>query len=408
MVQLSRLSIAGLLLVSALACNLAGELGPTARDVEATVDARVEATLTAERHLVAATHVTETVAAAETLSAQIAQASPLATILATSTPKVPVTEPLAEPGSAELASGPTLAPLMPVIAYFRCDPCVVEPGGSATLSWDLSGATAAYLDGHGITAPGSTVVYPDQTTTYRLVAVGADGRSEKTVTVEVRGLPTIHYFTCLPCEMTKGQQSTLSWDLSGATAAYLDGEGVPAPGSVVVAPNQTTTYRLMAVSERGSVERLVTVTVKEGGDPETVSDGLRRLGYDIRWVGHLPLAGRGDSISVIMAAITNDLQTQEVADQYFWGFKALYDNYDDQILSVGLYDGMRYIVFATAEPLTLEAFLRGEMDGQAFWQAVTWNRWDEWTGRWLKDEAPRRRDDADFVRQDFVSKSFGF
>jgi len=290
---------------------------------------------------------------------------------------------------------------MPVITHFVCDPCSVEPGGAATLSWDLSGATAAYLNGEGVTAPGSTVVHPDQTTTYRLVAVNEHGQSEKHVTVEVRGLPVIHYFTCLPCEVAKGEQATLSWDLSGATAAYLDGEGVTAPGSIVVAPQQTTTYRLVAVSERGSVEQLVTVTVKEGGDPSTVSETLTRLGYDVRSVGYLPLAKGGKTISVVMAA-SNALPSQEVADQYFWGLKTLYDNYPDQTLTVALYDGVRYLTFVTVEPATFRAFLRGEMDGQVFWQAATWNVWDEWTRRWRMDA------EVSFARQNFVSKSFGY
>lgn len=397
MARHTRLAIAGVVLSLVLACKLGAGLGPAQVDIEATVDAQVRATLT-----VAATHDAEVVAAEEIRGAQTPQASPLAVSVPTSTPMAPPDETPVATNSSEASPGLTPSPSMPVIAYFSCEPCVVEPGGSATLSWDLSGATAAYLDGKGITAPGSTVVYPDQTTTYRLAAVNDNGRSEKTLTVEVHGLPTIHYFTCLPCEVAKGEQSTLSWDLSGATAAYLDGEGVPAPGSVVVAPHQTTTYRLVAVSERGSVERLVTVTVEEGGDPETVSKALRQFGYDVRSVGYLPLAVKGNTISVIMAAITHNLQSQETADQYFRGLKTLYDNYPDQILSVGLYDGVRYVTFVTVEPPAFEAFLRGEMDGQVFWQVATWNVWDQWTRRWLTGEA------KDFVGRDFVAKRFGF
>ncbi len=397
-----RLAIAGVVLALVLACKLGAGLGPAKVDIQATVDAQVEATLTAEAYHVAATHGAEMGAAEEGSVTQIPQASLLAVLVPTSTPMAPPGEAPVATDSSEALPGLTPGLPMPVIAYFSCEPCVVEPGGSATLSWDLSGATAAYLDGKGITAPGSTVVYPDQTTTYRLAAVNDNGRSEKTLTVEVRGLPTIHYFTCLPCEVTKGEQSTLSWDLSGATAAYLDGEGVPAPGSVVVAPQQTTTYRLVAVSERGSVERLVTVTVEEGGDPETVSKALRQFGYDVRSVGYLPLAVKGNTISVIMATVTHNLQSQEIADQYFRGLKTLYDNYPDQVLSVGLYDGVRYVTFVSVEPPAFEAFLRGEVDGQVFWHVARWNVWDQWTRRWLADEA------KDFVERDFVAKQFGF
>ena len=304
--------------------------------------------------------------------------------------------------SATPEASPTPGPVAPAIAYFTCDPCAVEPGGAATLRWDLSGATAAYLDGQGVTAPGRSVVHPDQTTTYRLVAVGQAGQSEKTVTVQVRGLPTIHYFTCLPCEIVRGEQSTLSWDLSGATAAYLDGYGVAAPGSSLVAPGQTTTYRLLAVSDRGSVERLVTVTVKEGGDPETVGEALRQAGYDVRWVGPLRLAAGGETMGVIVSVAEQGLGSQEVAQQVFHGFSALYRNYPGHSLTLGLYDGGRYIVFVSAESRLFEEFLRGALDGQAFWRAVTWHVWDDWAGRW-RDIPPR-----DLIGKDFAAKSFGF
>jgi hypothetical protein len=352
------------------ACNLRTASAPSPAEVEATVGARVAATLTSVGLNAAALNVTETVQAAATLAAQV-PSTPLAT---------PTPPPPPSPGT------PTPTSLMPAIAYFTCDPCAVEPGGSARLSWDLSGATAAVLDGRGVPAPGSTVVRPDQTTTYRLSAVNAHGQSEKTVTVEVRGLPVVHYFTCLPCEVSKGQSSTLSWDLSGATAAYLDEHGVPAPGNTVVAPDQTTTYRLKAVGERGSVERLVTVTVKEGGDPATVSAVLRGSDYSVRSVGYLPLATGGQTISVIMLAANGDLHSQAIADQYWAGFKALHDNYPGQTLTVGLYDGARYFTFVTADAAVFESLLRGETDSHLFWQAVTWNVWDEWTAAWVTND----------------------
>ena len=377
MTQLRRVAIVGVALLLMSACNLRTASVPSPAEVEATVGARVAATLTAVAFGAEAAHVTETIQAAATLSGQAPSA-----LLATPTPPLQPS-----PGT------PAPTPLMPVIAYFTCDPCAVEPGGSATLSWDLSGATAAVLDGQGVPAPGSTVVRPDQTTTYRLSAVNGHGQSEKTVTVEVRGLPVVHYFTCLPCEVSKGQSSTLSWDLSGATAAYLDEHGVPAPGNTVVAPDRTTTYRLKAVGERGSVERLVTVTVKEGGDPATVSDVLRGLGYTPRSVGYLPLASGGQAISVIMPAANGDFHSQVIADQYWAGLKALHDNYPGQTLTVGLYDGVRYIVFVTAPSAIFESLLRGETDGHLFWQAVAWNVWDEWTAAWLTaDDGPLTAD----------------
>ncbi len=70
------------------------------------------------------------------------------------------------------------------------------------------------------------------------------------------------------------------------------------------------------------------------------------------------------------------------------------------MLSVGLYDGVRYTTFVTVKPATFEALLRGEVDGTMVWRAATWNAWDEWSGRWLPREGSR------FPQQDFVSKDF--
>ena len=102
-----------------------------------------------------------------------------------------------------------------------------------------------------------------------------------------------------------------------------------------------------------------------------------------------------------MGAITETLHSQEIASQYYEGFKVLFDAYPGQVLTVGLYDGKRYILFASADSESLEAFLRGEMDGWSFWQATVWNVWDEWTDRWLGDRGLK------MGNKDFVTKGFG-
>ncbi|MCS7260384.1 MAG: hypothetical protein NZ765_06345, partial [Anaerolineae bacterium] len=224
----------------------------------------------------------------------------------------------------------------------------------------------------------------DQTTTYRLVAANPNGRSEKAVTIEVRGLPVIHHFTCSPCQVRAGEPATLSWDLSGGVAAYLDGQGVVAPGSTVVYP-QTTTYRLEAVGERGSVERLVTVTVLEGVQPDVIRHTLEQLGYRVRAVHLHPLASGGRSWTVVMTAACPEAQAcaHAIAAQFYWGLKVLYDSGVSEPLTVGLFDGVRYTTFLTVTPATLEAFLRGAIDGQTLWRSGRWNVWDDWHGRWL-------------------------
>lgn len=98
------------------------------------------------------------------------------------------------------------------------------------------------------------------------------GESEPGARVSLRtpdcaaGLPVIHYFTAEPAEILPGQKAILRWDLAGAREAHIfpGGEaGVVAPGEMEVSPAQTTTYRLVAVNELGTVEARVTVVVRE-------------------------------------------------------------------------------------------------------------------------------------------------
>lgn len=86
-------------------------------------------------------------------------------------------------------AGGTPAPVeQQVIQHFTASPPTLSTGQSAHLSWDVAGAQSVSLG--GISAPAdwsSAVVYPTETTTYRLTATTAAGQThtrEVTVTVE--------------------------------------------------------------------------------------------------------------------------------------------------------------------------------------------------------------------------------
>ena len=371
--------------VLAAGCSLAASSGDMRESLATAAAQRQISGLTAS-YEAARARVTQTVEAARTVGG----ATPAATA--------------ASPMPGVVQPSPTPTSTMPIIRRLACDPCSVEPGGTAQLSWEVQGAAAITLAGRVVVSSGTLTVQPDQTTSYRLVAGNDHGRSEQAVTVEVPGLPVIHFFTCLPCEIRPGQVATLSWDLSGGTAAYLDGYGVPAPGSSQVAPDRTTTYRLTAVSDRGSVERLVTVAVLEDGDFDRVKQALVQAGYRVRWAGELPMGSGDVSAGVVMASAAPGSAlagSQPVADQYFRGLVALHGSFPDRMLSIGLYDGVRSVVFVTVGPASFESLLRGELDGYDFWQEATWNRWDEWSERWAPGAG------LSFGQADFESKGFG-
>ena len=73
------------------------------------------------------------------------------------------------------------------ITSFTAEPRTIERGQSATLRWAVANATDMSIDQNlgAVTASGSRQVFPSQTTTYTLTAVGPTGQDSRSVTVEV-------------------------------------------------------------------------------------------------------------------------------------------------------------------------------------------------------------------------------
>ncbi len=73
----------------------------------------------------------------------------------------------------------------PVIASFTATPETVAPGGSTTLAWSVTGATAVTIDPVGPVSGGTQVAAPSSTTTYTLTATNRGGSVTAQVTVNV-------------------------------------------------------------------------------------------------------------------------------------------------------------------------------------------------------------------------------
>jgi hypothetical protein len=81
----------------------------------------------------------------------------------------------------------------PVIINFSANPASIQPGGSSTLSWTITGATSASIDnGVGVVSAttGSSSVSPAATTTYTLTATNAGGSVTASAAVTVQATPT--------------------------------------------------------------------------------------------------------------------------------------------------------------------------------------------------------------------------
>jgi hypothetical protein len=86
--------------------------------------------------------------------------------------------------------------------------------------------------------------------------------------------PQILRYTASPMTIAPGQQSTLSWSTTGATAISISGVSgtLPVNGSTTVQPTTTTTYTLTATGASGAtVSSPVTVTVAAPTAPQVVT-----------------------------------------------------------------------------------------------------------------------------------------
>lgn len=177
----------------------------------------------------------------------------------------------------------TIPTALPYINHFTAEPAIISPGGSSTVSWDVSNAESVTV-GYGMSTEvvpsvGTATARPTSTTTYTLTATSGASTVSATVTVAVEGagvhgtgvvdvedLPVINSFTASPATIDAGGSSTLSWDVSNATLIQLGGGTKTASlthpvDSTVVEPTSTTTYTLTATNSAGSVNDTAKVTV---------------------------------------------------------------------------------------------------------------------------------------------------
>ncbi len=146
-------------------------------------------------------------------------------------------------------------------ATFSANPEIIEYGQESTLTWTADGAESIQIDnGVGVvTGKQSVTVKPSVTTTYTLTAT--KGIQNQTRSTQVKVKPGILKLEAVPASIAAGQKTVLSWETIGAKSVTLDGKVVDSKDSLEVSPTQTTTYKLLATNDAGTLEKSVTVTV---------------------------------------------------------------------------------------------------------------------------------------------------
>ena len=158
----------------------------------------------------------------------------------------------------------------PVITRFTADPELVCGTGEALLAWETTGATSLHLNDEPLQSvvAGNTTKTITSTTTFELTArnhLGASITARRTI--QRTPAPTAT-FTTSSSRIGHGDSITLAWDAQHATRVRLDGRSVDPSGTLLLSPDQTTTYELVVEGDGcAPLTRTLTVTV----DPVTVT-----------------------------------------------------------------------------------------------------------------------------------------
>jgi hypothetical protein len=176
------------------------------------------------------------------------------------------------------------APIAPSIVSFTATPVAIVSGDSSILAWQVINADSVSISPQPgtVSSSGSTGVSPTTTQTYTLTAAKGTLTTTRQVTVTVTAPaqpPVINTFTASPSTITKGDSTTLSWDiitdlgspLTSLTITPGVAVGVSNSGSVTVSPAVNTTYTITATNAAGPVTRTVSVVVDEPDTPPLIT-----------------------------------------------------------------------------------------------------------------------------------------
>ncbi|MGE0624801.1 MAG: hypothetical protein AB7I04_17455 [Pseudomonadales bacterium] len=142
----------------------------------------------------------------------------------------------------------------------------IDAGGSTTLSWTATNASACTASGgwSGTRAvSGSTTVSPSATTTYQLTCTGDGGSRTASATLNVNAQAPTLSFSASSQTVNAGGSVTLSWSSSNATACTAGGAwsgSRSTSGSQQVGPiNAASTFSLTCSGPGGNVMQMLNV-----------------------------------------------------------------------------------------------------------------------------------------------------
>ena len=166
-------------------------------------------------------------------------------------------------------------PALPPEVSFSTDPQSITLGESSMLSWSVINADTISIDpGIGSVNPnGSYEIFPTETTTYTLTAVGPGGTTTESVTISVNiPLPTVN-ISADPEAILLGGSSTLTWSSTYADSCVIEPDigSVDVNASMSISSEETTTYIITATGPGGTASADITIIVTDPNTPPTVT-----------------------------------------------------------------------------------------------------------------------------------------
>jgi hypothetical protein len=170
---------------------------------------------------------------------------------------------------------------VPVIGTFSSSPSTINPGGTQTLMWNVTGANSVSIDnGIGqVDVVGSRVISPASSTTYTLTATNSAGTITSSAVTTVNSVapstdrtpPVIAEFSS---NLNSDGSSTLVWNVTGADTVSIDQYIgiVSASGTKLVSPNSSTVYTLSADYAIGNWANEIGTVTKSVTAPSAVSN----------------------------------------------------------------------------------------------------------------------------------------
>ncbi len=175
---------------------------------------------------------------------------------------------------------------IPKIVGFTSSQTTIVAGEEVMLSWKVVDSEFTDIVIEGLDSGldnikgDSTSVLPTVTTTYTLVATNSAGKVSKDLTITVtpvesvnnsasgpqapqKVLPIIKNFTANPQRISKGESTTLNWEVVGTEPVNISitSLGNLSGNNISVSPIKNVTYTLIAANSVGKVTKDLTITV---------------------------------------------------------------------------------------------------------------------------------------------------